>query len=85
LLYENQDRVVSTWAGTDDTPESGDWSPSNPAGMVQLTAYVYDDDGVGDGNLTQDTQYPGGSADPRVSQVYGDALCKLLSCKNLQQ
>jgi YD repeat-containing protein len=63
-VHDGQGRVVSTWVGTDDTPESGDWSPSNPAGMVQLTAYVYDDDGVGDGNLTQVTQYPGGSADP---------------------
>jgi YD repeat-containing protein len=71
-VSDGQGRVRSTWVGTDDTPESGDWSPSNPAGMVQLTAYLYDGGGVGDGNLTQLTQFPGGSADPRVTQYFFD-------------
>ena len=40
--------------------------------MVQLTANVYDNAGVGDGNLTQVTRYPGGSAAPRVTQYFYD-------------
>jgi hypothetical protein len=33
---------------------------------------VYDSGGVGDGNLTQETDYPGGSAAPRVTQNWFD-------------
>jgi RHS repeat-associated protein len=71
-VYDGLSRVVSTWVGTNDTPASGFWSPSNPAGMVQLTADVYDNGGVGDSNLTQMTQFPGGSAAPRVCQYFFD-------------
>ena len=62
-------RVVSTWVGTNDTPVSGTWSPSNPAGMVEVTANVYDNGGVGDGNLTQTTTYPGGECGPASHPV----------------
>jgi RHS repeat-associated protein len=61
---------VSTWIGTDDTPTSGYWSPSNPAGMTLVSCNVYDNGGVGDGNLTQTTLYPGGSQAPRITQNY---------------
>jgi YD repeat-containing protein len=81
-VSDGQGRVRSTWVGTDDTPESGDWSPSNPAGMVQLTAYLYDGGGVGDGNLTQVTQYPGGSAYPRVTQYFFDWRNQLVATKS---
>src|SRR5205085_554764 len=28
-VYDNLDRVASVWVGTNDTPPSGDWSPTN--------------------------------------------------------
>ena len=72
-VYDALSGVVSTWVGTNDTPASGTWSPTNntsPANMVQVTANVYDGGGVGDRNLTQTTGFPGGGADARVNQ-YG--------------
>ncbi len=68
-------RPLSSWVGTNDTPTSGQWSPTNNTGsanMVQLTANVYDGGGVGDGNLTEVTAYPGGGATNRVSQTFYD-------------
>jgi YD repeat-containing protein len=66
----------------------GEWSPTNPAGMVQTTASVYDGKvsagmpdtpGVGDGNLTRSIQYPSGRpvgpsepADRRLSDFFYD-------------
>ena len=60
-VYDGLGGVVSTWVGTNDTPASGDWSPTNntgPSNMVEVTADVYDGGGVGDGNLTQETALP---------------------------
>src|SRR5262249_39758910 len=54
-VYDGLSRVVSTWVGTNDTPLSGEWSPTNNTGtsnMEQLTADVYDNGGVGHSNLT---------------------------------
>ena len=83
-VYDGLDRVVSTWVGTNDTPASGQWSPTNntsPSNMVQITGDVYDGGGVGDGNLTQETQYPGGSAANRVSNYYFDWRDRLVASK----
>ena len=63
--------AVSTWVGTNDTPTSGYWSPSNPAGMTMVSQNVYDNGGVGDGNLTQTTSTPA-AAPPRITQSYYD-------------
>jgi RHS repeat-associated protein len=74
-VYDGLGRSVSTWVGTNDTPGSGSWSPSNntaPANMVQTSGMVYDSGGVGDGDLTQQTDFPGGSAAPRVTQSFYD-------------
>ena len=76
-VYDGQDRQVSTWVGTDDTPTSGTWSPANLTGtnMVETEADVYDNGGVGDGNLTQQTLFTGvsGGGDPdQVSQYLYD-------------
>jgi YD repeat-containing protein len=74
-VYDGLDRVVSRWVGTNDTPASGYWSPTNntaPSNMVQIAGFVYDGGGVGDGNLTQATQYPGGGAANRVTQNWFD-------------
>ncbi len=67
-------RVVSEWVGTDDVPTTGYWSVTNLAGtdMVKVAEYEYDGGGVGDGNLTKATAYPGLGAAPRVTQTWFD-------------
>jgi hypothetical protein len=75
-VYDGLRRVVSQWVGTDDTPASGSWSPSNntsPSNMVETASYVYDNGGEGDSNLTQVTQYPGGSAADRGASNFSGA------------
>jgi len=74
-IYDGLGRLVSNWVGTNDTPASGFWSPTNntaPANMVEVNAYVYDNGGGGDSNLTLETAYPGGGAAPRVTQYFYD-------------
>ena len=74
-VSDGQGRVVSTWIGTNDTPGSGYWSPTNntaPSNMVDVTDYQYDGGGVGDGNQTQVTQHPGLGAADRVTQTWYD-------------
>jgi hypothetical protein len=72
-VYDGLGRVVSTWVGLDDTPTTGYWSPTNTAGtdLVQTSAYEYNNGDVGDGNLTEVTEIPGG-ADDRVSDYFYD-------------
>ena len=84
-VYDGLGRVVSVWVGTNDTPASGYWSPSNntaPSNMVQIAGYVYDSGGVGDGNLTQLTEYPGGAAAARVSLFWYDSRDRLVAAKS---
>jgi YD repeat-containing protein len=66
--------MVSQWVGTDDTPTTGCWSPTNLTGtdMVDTADYQYDGGSVGDGNLTKVTEHPGGSAADRVTQTWFD-------------
>src|SRR5262249_55273506 len=74
-VYDGLGRPVSTWVGTNDTSASEDWSPDNntaPANMVQTSANLYDDGGVGDSNLTQVTQFPGDGAAVRVTLSFYD-------------
>jgi RHS repeat-associated protein len=81
-VYDGLNRVISTWTGTDDMPAVGFWSPTNPAGMFQFTANVYDDGGVGDGNRTQMTQFPDTvPADQRVTRFYYDWRDRLVAQK----
>ncbi|HLJ96277.1 MAG TPA: SBBP repeat-containing protein, partial [Gemmataceae bacterium] len=83
-VYDSLGRVVSTWVGTNDTPASGSWSPSNntaPSNMVQVTSNIYDGGGVGDSNLTQVTQYPSGSTGTRVTQNFYDWRDRLVASK----
>jgi hypothetical protein len=80
-VFDGQGRVISTWVGTNDTPASGTWSPSNntaPANMVQVSADAYD----ADSNLTQETDYPGGGAAPRVTQNFYDWRDRLVATKS---
>ncbi len=74
-LYDTRGNVLSTWVGTDDSPTSGYWSPTNTAGTnltkVSENEYDYGVPG-GDGNLTSTTAIPGGSAAPRATQMFYD-------------
>jgi RHS repeat-associated protein len=83
-VYDGLGRVVSTWLGTNDTPASGYWSPDNntaPSNLVEISARVYDNGGVGDGNLTQETDFPGGGAAPRVTQYFYDWRDRLVASR----
>ena len=44
-VYDGQRRAVSTWVGTNDTPTTGYWSPTNNAGanIVMVSSNIYDD------------------------------------------
>ncbi|MCI0460726.1 MAG: SBBP repeat-containing protein, partial [Gemmataceae bacterium] len=84
-VYDALDRVVSEWVGTNDTPASGQWSPSNnngSANMVKVEEYTYDGGGVGDGNLTQSVAFPGGGAANRTTQFYYDWRNRLVAQKD---
>ena len=63
-------RTVAAYVGTDDSTTDGyKWNPSNASAtsnMVLVSTNEYDDGGVGNGNLTSVTQYPGVGADPRA-------------------
>jgi RHS repeat-associated protein len=71
-VYDNEGRVSSVSVGTNDT------SPNN---MVEVQADQYDGGGVGDGNLTQQTVYPGGSAANEVTQFWYDWRDRLVADK----
>src|SRR5579884_171937 len=74
-VYNSLDEAVSNWVGTNDTPASGEWSPTNNSGsanMVEMSSYQYDNGGVGDGNLTQETDYPGLGQPNRVTDFWYD-------------
>jgi hypothetical protein len=61
--------------GTNDAPTSGEWSPTNNTGtsnMVMVSSYQYDNGVVGDGNLTQVTDYPGLGGPNRVTDYWYD-------------
>jgi RHS repeat-associated protein len=61
-VFDSRSRVTALWVGTDDTPTSGDWSPTNTAGtnLVKVSTSEYDSGGVGDGNLTKSSVLTGG-------------------------
>src|SRR5262249_55290028 len=72
-VYDSLGRVASEWIGSDDTPNSGNWSPSNTAGtnLVDVRDYTYDGGSVGDSNLTSLIEHPGHSQpDMRTDSVY---------------
>jgi hypothetical protein len=77
---------VQTWIGTNDTPGNGqEWEPTNntpPSNMIQVSGNVYDGGGVGDSDLTQATQYRGGSAANRVTNNYFDWRDRLVATKS---
>lgn len=83
-VYDGLGRVISTWVGTDDTPTSGEWSPSNTTGtnLVKISSNEYDSGGVGDSTLTQVTQYLDGTGtNTRVNQMFYDWRDRLVATK----
>jgi RHS repeat-associated protein len=84
-VYNSLDEKVSDWVGTNDTPTSGEWSPTNNTGtanMVEVSSYQYDNGGVGDGNLTQETDYPGLGAANRVTNNWYDWRDRVVATKS---
>jgi|688.fasta_scaffold28483_3 RHS repeat-associated protein len=84
-IYDGQRRLVSQWIGTNDTTANGQkWSPTNNTGssnMVQVSAYEYDSNGVGNGNLTKTTAIVGIGID-RVSQFAYDFRDRQVATKS---
>jgi RHS repeat-associated protein len=84
-VYDGMERLSSTWIGTDDTTANGfKWSPTNNTGssnLVQVAAYTYDDNGVGNSNLTQSVALPGIGAN-RVSAFAYDWRDRLVASKS---
>ena len=73
-MFDGQSRPVSTWVGTDDTPTSGYWSPTNTDGtdLVELNATEYDYGDVGDGLVTSESEMLGSPYDNRVTEMSYD-------------
>ncbi len=72
MVFDGLGREISTWVGTNDTPASGYWSPTNNGGtsnMVELTATIYDNGFVGDGNVTGQLSFPAGSSYSNVQDT----------------
>jgi RHS repeat-associated protein len=71
-VFDSRNRLVSTWIGTNDTPGAGGgWSPTNngaPSNMVQQTAREYDNNGIGDDNVTRARSFT--SASVSLDTVY---------------
>ena len=82
-VYDGLGRSVSRWVGTDDVPTTGFWSPTNTAGtdLVKVSESEYDNAGVGDGNLTKQTEIPGGAAANRVTAYAYDWRNRLVATK----
>jgi hypothetical protein len=59
-VFDDVGRLESQWVGTDDTPTSGDWSPTNNSGanMTKVSEYEYDGGSAGgNGNRTKEIRY----------------------------
>jgi RHS repeat-associated protein len=84
--FDGLGRLTATYVGTDDSTTNGfKWTPGNASAasnMSQVAAYEYDNGGVGNGNLTQSTRFPGGGAAPRVVQNAYDWRNRLVAMKS---
>jgi RHS repeat-associated protein len=72
-VWTTPQRVASEWMGTNDTgatdsDPTGGGAPGN--NMVIVTANIYDNGGIGDGNVTQVTQYASSSSTRVTSYAY---------------
>jgi RHS repeat-associated protein len=72
-LYDSLGRVVSDWVGTNDTTSNGQPFTGSNAGtgnnMTEVQSYVYDNNSVGDSNVTEVVQYPDGTANTGTQRV----------------
>jgi RHS repeat-associated protein len=80
-VFDGFGRQTSSWVGTSDTV-TGTWSPTNPGGMVEISANVYDAAGSGNGNVTQTTDFANGATNPRVTQNAYDWDDRLVATKS---
>ncbi len=76
-LYDSLGGPTAVYVGTNDSTTNGQpWSPGNASAssnMIQTEQDLYDGNGVGDGNLTQVTQYADSTtSDNRVTQYAYD-------------
>jgi YD repeat-containing protein len=83
-LFDGLGRETSTWVGTNDAV-TGIFSPSNHGQMGEVSANVYDNGGVGDGNLTKTTDFTGNAPDARVTQNAYDWRDRLVMTKEGDQ
>jgi RHS repeat-associated protein len=87
-VYDGMGRKSSEWVGTNDTPGSGYWSPSNntpPSNMVKVKDYTYDGGGVGDSDLTKVVEHPGGGAADRETDYFYDWRDRQVASKSGMQ
>ena len=84
-MYDGLARLTATYVGTDDSTTNGfKWTPSNASAtskMTQVAANEYDNGGVGNGNLTKSTLFPGGSDAPRITENAYDWRNRLVATK----
>ena len=93
--YDYMGRQVGTYTGTDDTIGTNNFeafvhqvnaNATNVSGtnMTLISFNQYDNGGVGDGNLTQVIQYPGGSQAPRLTENLYNWQDQLITTKQAQ-
>jgi YD repeat-containing protein len=84
-VYDGLGRVISSWIGTDDTPTTGYFSPSNTSGtdLVKVSENQYDGGSMGDSTLTQVTAFLDSSGtNTRVNQMYYDWRDRMVATKS---
>ncbi|MEM1026511.1 MAG: LamG-like jellyroll fold domain-containing protein [Planctomycetota bacterium] len=86
-LRDGLGRVRDVYVGTDDSTTDGDpWTPANAAvasNMTLVSRATYDDNTVGDGDLTRTVAYTAsGAAAPRISDYRYDWRNRLVASKS---
>ena len=76
MVFDGQGRAVSEWVGTNDTPSSGWWAPTNAAGMTEVASYVFNNGGVGDGCPRKEQQWRRWIREWRVSRLTVREFCE---------
>ena len=84
IVYDDLGRATATWIGTDDTHQYYQaWSPGNNGGnMVEVSANVYDNGGLGDGNLTRSSSSTGEAGGQIVTDYVYDWRNRMIASKS---